>query len=359
MGRFPISVIEFFKKHKEYATGGVYNQHVDGLYYSYGSRLRPDLMMKPGAIVYNFAQDTHITAFLEHEGIAYDIITEELVNKEGVDLLKQYRSVVSATHPEYVTTKIFDAIGEYTNGGGRFIYIGGNGWFWSVGTYDGLPGVIESRNFHDIAERYLANGQRGGLMVETGRTTGPIFGNEMGGMIFNGSSPYRKLDDAKDPRAAWIFKGTKEGEVFGAYGVDKVKGGAAGFEIDRFNPGNGVPRHALHLATSEKLLPTIEDVKVGTLPLTIAYHPPNGDPWAKADMVFFETPNGGAMFSTGSITWISSTLENNFKNDIATITRNVIDRFLDPKPFPKAEAISVIDVERAPANPEYEWSDQR
>ena len=44
--------------------------------------------------------------------------------------------------------------------------------------------------------------------------------------------------------------------------------------------------------------------------------------------------NGGAVFSTGSITWISSTLDNNDENDVATITRNVIDRSLDPTPSP-------------------------
>ena len=95
-------------------------------------------------------------------------------------------------------------------------------------------------------------------------------------------------------------------------------------------------------------------MKLGTLPLTILYHPTKGGPWAQADIVFFETPNGGAMFSTGSITWISSTLENNFDNDIATITENVVRRFLDPAPFPMPGADAVEDVDRAPGNPEYD-----
>jgi N,N-dimethylformamidase len=60
------------------------------------------------------------------------------------------------------------------------------------------------------------------------------------------------------------------------------------------------------------------------------------------------------MFSTGSITWISSTLENDFDNDIATITRNVVDRFLDPAPFAVPGAEDIDDVDRAPGNPEYD-----
>lgn len=344
----------FLKAHLEYGTGGVYNTHVDGLYFIYGSRLRPDIHMKPGAFMYNFPADTHIIAFLEQAGIDYDIITDELVDAEGIKLLRQYPVIISSTHHEYVTPGHFDAITDYTEQGGRFIYIGGNGWFWSVGPHPTLPGVMESRNFSDIADRYLTNGQRGGLMVETGRHPGPVFGNEMGGMIFNGSSAYRKLEDADNPRAAWIFEGTNEGEVFGDYGIDRVHGGAAGFEVDRYNPDNGAPRHALHLATSEPLKPTIEDVILGTLPLTIKYHPAKDDPWTQADLLFFETANGGAMFSTGSITWISSTLENNFDNDIARITGNVIRRFLDPTPFPPVPVTDIDDVDRAPGNPEFD-----
>jgi N,N-dimethylformamidase len=349
---------EFYKAHLVYGTGGVYNCHVDGRNFSYGSRKRPDLAMKPGSLTYNFVEDTHITAFLEHEGIAYDIITDELVDAEGLELLRQYRLVISSTHQEYLTGQSLDNIAAYTAQGGRFIYIGANGWFWSVGGHPELPGVVESRNFHDIADRYLRNGERGGLMVETGRQTGPVLGVEMAGMIFNGSSPYRKQEDAANSRVAWIFEGTNEGEVFGDYGVDRVHGGACGFEVDRYVPGNGVPRHALVLATSEPLRPTIEDVKMSQLPLSIIYHPNKADPWAQSDMVFFETPKGGAMFSTGSIAWISSTLQNDFDNDVATITRNVVKRFLDPLPFPPVGEQEVEDADRLPENPEYEWADQ-
>jgi len=328
---------DFLAQNNSYATGGVYNMHVDGRYFGYGSRLRPDVHLKPGGFMYNFVQDTHITAFLENEGVDYDIITEELLDREGLALLDQYRTVISATHPEYVTLDIFDAVTRYTAEGGRFIYTGGNGWFWSVGTHPELPGVMESRNFHDIGDRYLTNGRRGGLLVEAGRQTGPTFGVEMAAMIFNGSSGYRRLEAASDPRGSWIFEGTSEGVVFGEYGPDRVRGGAAGFEIDRYNPGNGTPRHALHLATSEPLLATVEDVKLSVLPLAISYHPFEGEPWAQSDLVFFETPNGGAVFTAGSNCWISATLEDGFDNDVATITRNVLNRFLDPAPFPPVE----------------------
>jgi len=125
-----------------------------------------------------------------------------------------------------------------------------------------------------------------------------------------------------------------------------------GFEIDRFNASNGAPRHTLHLATSSPLNPTIEDVKLSVLPLAIAYHPTKGGPWAQADLAFFETPRGGAVFSTGSICWISSTLEEEFDNDVAQITRNVVNRFLDPTPFDAARQVK--DINRLPDKSAYD-----
>lgn len=352
---FNMSDVDFLFNNLEYGTGGVYNMHLDGRYFAYGSRLRPDLHMKPnGLLTYNFVQDTHIIAFLENAGIAYDIITDEMVDQEGLELLQQYRVIISSSHPEYPSATMFDALSDYTDQGGRFFYGGGNGWFWSTGSHPSLPGVFESRNFHEIGDRYLTNGNQGGLMTETGRGNSPVFGVEMSGMIFNGSSPFRRLDSCLNPRAAWIFEGTSEGEVFGNYGVDRVHGGAAGFEIDKYNPANGAPRHALHLATSEPLKETVEDVQMPPLPIAVSYHPPIEDVWAGADVVFFETPNGGAMFSAGSITWFSSTLEHDFNNDVATISRNVIERFLDPAPFEITGPIGANSTERTSPHPDYD-----
>ena len=109
---------------------------------------------------------------------------------------------------------------SYSANGDRFMYVGGNGYFWSVGQHSELPGVMESRNFFEIPDRYLSNGQRGGLLIETGLHTGPVFGVECSAMIFNGSSANHRLPDAENPRSAWIFAGTTEGEVFGDYGID-------------------------------------------------------------------------------------------------------------------------------------------
>jgi N,N-dimethylformamidase len=44
-------------------------------------------------------------------------------------------------------------------------------------------------------------------------------------------------------------------------------------------------------------------------------------------------PQGGAVFSTGSIAWIGSLSHNGYDNNVSRITENVLRRFSDPQPF--------------------------
>jgi N,N-dimethylformamidase len=50
-------------------------------------------------------------------------------------------------------------------------------------------------------------------------------------------------------------------------------------------------------------------------------------------MVFYETPNGGAVWSSSSIAWAGSLSHNRYNNNVSRITNNVLKRFVDPKPF--------------------------
>ena len=47
----------------------------------------------------------------------------------------------------------------------------------------------------------------------------------------------------------------------------------------------------------------------------------------RAEIVFFETPNGGAVFSVGSITFCGSLPHNDFDNNISRMVDNVLRRF--------------------------------
>jgi N,N-dimethylformamidase len=56
-------------------------------------------------------------------------------------------------------------------------------------------------------------------------------------------------------------------------------------------------------------------------------------PTVRAELAFFETPQGGAVFSTGSIAWAGALDHEGGKNNVSRITGNVLKRFLDPAKF--------------------------
>ena len=56
----------------------------------------------------------------------------------------------------------------------------------------------------------------------------------------------------------------------------------------------------------------------------------------RSDLVFFEHPNGGAVFSVGSISWFGSLSHNNYENNVSRITGNVLKRFATDDPLPQS-----------------------
>ena len=127
-------------------------------------------------------------------------------------------------------------------------------------------------------------------------------------------SYYRVRPEASDPRVSWILDGIREDKI-GDFGLSGH--GAAGFELDRTDKRLGTPAHALVIAASENHPPEAPWILVPEEQLThittIAGKP--AQELIRADMTFFETPNNGAVFSTGSITFCGSLPTNNFENN--------------------------------------------
>lgn len=344
------SDLNFITQNREYVYG-FYNTHLDGTACNYASYLRPVFSLKPGWNAYNFALDTHLIDFLEKEDIAVDILTDELLHHEGAELLEGYDCVISGAHQEYVSHAEWDAVATYLDQGGRAMYLGGNGWFWAVGPHPSAQGAIEYRKNTLWSERVMENGLRGGGFWESDRRLEGLLGVNMSGMTFSACTDFHKMPDAENPRAAWIFDGCTEGQNFGAYGVDNNQGGACGYEFDKADFNMGTPRHALIIASSNTIPGLIEQTTMGTIALNVTLSPaPETETSTRADMVFFETPNGGAVFSSSSISWNGSLNEQERQNDVARITGNVIRRFLDPNPFPPLPHGSMHDVEKHPTD---------
>lgn len=337
----------FLNEHREYGHS-LYDLHSDGSGVYYSSRLRPILNMRPKieanhggrpSNLWLFNGDTHITGWLEHLGQDFDVVTDEDLHEAGYDLIRDYRTVVTATHPEYYSKQMCDAIADFTGNGGRLMYLGGNGFYWRVAFHKTKPGIMETRRAEGgsraweppTGEYYHSfTGEYGGLWRRQGqRIPYALVGNGFAAQGFDESSYYRRTADAKDARCAFMFEGIAD-EILGDFGL--IGGGAAGMEIDRHDTALGSPPHSLVVARSENhteaLVMVVEDMLFNFMGTT-------GDVCDKvrSDIVFFETTNGGAVFSTGSIAYGSALPVNDYDNNISTLTANVLRRFMDETPF--------------------------
>ena len=329
-----------------------YNFHTDGSGIAYASWHRPMLNVRIGYISYpdpairgsglrHFPADSHLTAWLETKGYDFDVITDWELHHEGYDLLKQYPVVMTGSHPEYHTREMLEALTQYRDHGGRFMYLGGNGFYWKIALSPEKDGLIEIRRAEggirawaaEVGEYYNAfDGEYGGMWRRNGRPPQKLAGVGFTAQgNFNGSY-YRVLPEARDPRVAWMLDGIGD-ELIGDFGLSGH--GAAGFELDRTDKKLGTPRHAIVIARSENHPADAPWVLVPEEQLThlttIAGQKPKE--LIHADLTFFETPGGGAVFSTGSITFCGSLPHNDFDNNVSKLLGNVVERFLDPEPF--------------------------
>ena len=328
----------FLQEHNEVGLS-TYDTHSDGSGVRYASRLRPVLNMAPKTPLWSFNPDTHILGWLEEKGIDFDVITDEDLHHEGVDLLDSYRAVITGTHPEYYTTPMWDGLQAYLERQGRLIYLGGNGFIWRCAFSSEMPGVLELRRSEDgiryrdeePGEYYLEfTGEFGGLWRRLGMAPQALVGVGTVAVGFDISGYYRRREASFDPRASFIFEGIGDDELIGDFGI--LGGGASGSEIDAADPMLGTPSHTLVVASSEGHSPNTYLV-----PDETGFHHCAMDgaqnPDIRADMTFFETPGGGAVFSVGSIAWGASLPHNGFDNNVARVSENVVRRFLDDTPF--------------------------
>jgi N,N-dimethylformamidase len=316
-----------------------YDVHGDGSGVAYGTRLRPATNIRPTGRLWNYCADLFVIDWLEHTGLAYDVITDDDLHRDGAALLEPYRVVATGSHPEYCSREMLEALDAHLRRGGRLMYLGGNGFYWRIAYHPTKAGIIEVRRGEDgtrawaaeVGEYYMSfTGEYGGLWRRQGRPPNAIAGVGFISQGFDASTYYRQTPARRDPRVAFMFAGIGEDELIGDFGT--LRGGAAGLEIDCYDRLLGSPSHALVVASSENHSNVFELVNEAVL---VAHGATDAaqNPGVRADMVFFETPNGGAVFSTGSIAYAGSLPHNGYDNNVARLTTNVLRRFADPAPF--------------------------
>ncbi len=302
-----------------------YDQHCDGYDVSFVSSRHPDLYMRPG-FVFQQAYDTdlEIVGWLNHLGLAFDVATDVDLDREQLDLLERYDVVITGSHPEYVTGRMWESLKSYVDGSGRLLALGGNNFFWTVAFNEDRPWIMEVRKCEIAmgvsstlaAEKHLAfTGELGGASRQPERLVG--VGTASMGWEPGGQRAFELLDASDDPRVAFAFEGIK-GPVVGDHG--RISGAVVFQEWDRADFGAGTPPHALVVAASKPH--SAHQRRFGCT------KSPN-----HAEMVFFESDGGGAVFTMGTMAWCASLPDKDYDNDVAQVSTNVLTRFLDMTPF--------------------------
>lgn len=231
-----------------------------------------------------------LLGWLEREGFDYDYYAEAHLH-DGSMPLDAYEVLVIGVHPEYWTREMFRRVEEWVHGGGRLMYLGGNGLNCEV-TVDGNS--MRCLTFDDTkAPDAIHESRMHRTYAPEARLLGVAF-TDPGAMT---AAPYAVVDASH-----WALDGTGlgPGDSFGQQSQhERVPGGASGHETDKLTPNS--PKQAHVIARGE--------------------NPGNGG----ADLVYMDLGKG-AVFSTGSITWVTCLFPD---KNVSRITSNVLRRFLE------------------------------
>jgi hypothetical protein len=235
-----------------------------------------------------------LLGWLEREGFAYDFYAETQLDSGVLDL-SGYRVLVLSVHPEYWTRKMYQRVKHWVfQQGGRLVYLGGNGLNCEVDLLADDTMIVQNGTIRSLWPEGIGAESRFAKRVESeANLLGVVF--TPAGMMTG--APYRVVDETH-----WAFDGTglHNGDLFGTKSLHKrCPGGASGHETDKVSPSS--PKNVRILA--------------------LGLNPDDGG----AEMVCFETPGGGAVFSAGSITYPCSLPVD---EPLSRITANVFRRFL-------------------------------
>jgi hypothetical protein len=222
-----------------------------------------------------------LLGWLEREGFAYDLYSETELHFGRLPL-DHYKVLILNTHPEYWSREMYFQVKEWVyERGGKLMYLGGCGLLAEVEFVDEQTILCRQEERHDLRQEPAAL----------------LLGVAYSHSGYQSGAPYRVLDDRH-----WAFANTglKDGDRFGHNSLhERCPGGASGHELDKISPES--PPNLHHLAKGD-----------------------NPDD-SGADLVIFETPSGGAVFSAGSLCWTLSIIVD---EGVSRVTANVLRHFL-------------------------------
>jgi N,N-dimethylformamidase len=322
-----------------------YNRHPDGSGVTLSSRLRPIMTMRPRYLTYfdangsgmrHFSADSHLTDWLRVKGFSFDVLTDEDLDRDGADALSGYDVVLTGTHPEYHTRRTLEALISYREGGGKLMYLGGNGFYWKIGRNPNEPHMIEIRRAEGGMRVWASqpgeyynqlDGEYGGLWRRNGITPQKVAGV---GFTAEGAfegTYYVRTKESFEADLAFLFEGIPSDQRIGDFGLSG--GGAAGFEIDQAAADLGTPDFVRVVAASEGHGPTFETTFEELLLPGVFDGDPRPYGGIRSNIVYGMAANGGGLFSVGSITFCGSLSHNGYDNNVSRLLENCLRKFLE------------------------------
>jgi N,N-dimethylformamidase len=293
--------------------------------------LRPDHYLRFAGCEHGFSADLHLLGWLSRQGFTFDVATDHDLDIDGVKLLQGYRGVLTGGHPEYMSARLLDAVSTYLDTGGSLAYLGGNGFYLMTALDPGDPTIMEMRpsttgmRFEDTAgeDTLQLTGMPAGLWNARGRMQFAMVGVSWNATGMIEGAPYRRTPASFDPRVAHLFEGIGEDELIGEKGA--FLGAAASYEVDFANVLMGTPADALVIAAAR--MP--EEFFYAPFPILEALGSETKATRLRADMVYFETGKGGAVFSASSVGWNGALSHNEDQNAASRLTANVLRSFIE------------------------------
>ena len=272
--------------------------------------------------------------WLDKHGYKYDVITDRDLDSNP-DILDGYKVVCINGHSEYWSGRAYDGLDRYLKGGGAAVVMSGNTMFWRV-SFDGTGEVMECRKFGKsiggrarakVGELYHSHDfKRGSLMRFCGYPAWKLVGLTCLGWAGGEFKPYRV-----DLPEHFLFNEPHKIELNGGdeFGFVNDSIGAVGHEYD------------VRLPT---ILKTTQDPKLKGLVepegiITVASSHDNrnvldfnaeghkkriGGEQTIAEIIYWERPEGGRVFHTGSIATAWAMYHD---KNLSTLFKNVLHHF--------------------------------
>jgi hypothetical protein len=265
--------------------------------------------------------DRFLHIWLEKDGYDFDLIGDFDLHHDP-EILNHYPVVVINGHSEYWSIPMYRGLERYLARGGNVICLSGNSLFWRV-SYNETATILECRKVDAPGEQVPAaqrgeswhshDGLRGGLMRECGFPGWKLIGLETLGWNNQGNpdqfGPYLVENADHFLFCKPVPCGLKNGEAFGQAPDGKMPR-ANGHEIDvRLSTlaslQNKPPPAGATMPADppgiQRIANGIITWKIGGAAFDYFFRPVQPPTDQGGEMIYWERPEGGRVFNSGSI----------------------------------------------------------